>query len=127
LSGKHLTGGQTQILNVGRIRRINRHPVESDEDRTPETNSDTDIQLYWNQEFDNRNDSEDDCGADIESDIQQDYSNEDLDSPEQQDVSAAPYCPRLIRPTRKSKRLYEMVLMTVNAIETRRNRGVMKK
>jgi hypothetical protein len=32
LSAKNLPGGSTQILNVRRIWRINRHPVESDED-----------------------------------------------------------------------------------------------
>jgi len=32
LTAKELPGGQTQILNVCRIRRINSHPVESDED-----------------------------------------------------------------------------------------------
>jgi len=42
VSAKGLPGGRTQILNVRRIRRINRHPVESDEDSTPESISDTD-------------------------------------------------------------------------------------
>jgi len=36
-SGKDIPGGRTQILNVHRIRRINRYPVESDEDSTPES------------------------------------------------------------------------------------------
>jgi len=42
VSAKDLPGGRTQILNVCRIRRINSHPVESDEDSTPESISDTD-------------------------------------------------------------------------------------
>jgi hypothetical protein len=41
LSAKDLPGGRTQILNVRRIRRINRHPVESDDDSPPESSSDT--------------------------------------------------------------------------------------
>ena len=88
---------------------------------------DTEDYLNWNGDFDNPNDSEDDWGAHVESDIEQDNSIEDLASPDQQDVSAAPNVPRLIRPTRESKRQAEKVLMTVNAIETRRNKGVKKK
>ena len=42
LSAKDLVGGQTEILNGCRIWRINRHPVESDEDSGPESISDTD-------------------------------------------------------------------------------------
>jgi hypothetical protein len=42
LSAKDLPGGQTQILNVRRIRRINCHPVESDKDSAPENISETD-------------------------------------------------------------------------------------
>jgi hypothetical protein len=48
LSAKDLPGGRTQILNVRRIRRINRHPVESDEDSAPESISDTEDWLNWN-------------------------------------------------------------------------------
>jgi len=65
--------------------------------------------------------------SDVDSDIEQDNSIEDLECPEQRDVSATPNVPGLIRPTRKSERQAEKVLMTVNAIETRRNKGVKKK
>ena len=41
-------------------------------------------------------------------------------------MSAAPNVPGLIRPTRKSRRQAENVLMTVNVIEKRRNMGVKK-
>jgi len=47
-SGKDLPGGGTQILTFHRIRGINRHPVESDEDSAPESISDTDDWLSWN-------------------------------------------------------------------------------
>jgi hypothetical protein len=127
LSAKDLPGGRTQILNVRRIRRINRHPVESDEDSASESISDTEDWLNWNGDLDNPNDSEDDCAADVESDMEPDNTIEDPESPEQRDVSAAPNVPRLIRPTPKSKRHAEKVLVTVNAIETRRNKGVKKK
>jgi len=127
LSAKDLPGGRTQSLDVRRIRRINRHPVESDEDSAPESISDTEDWLNWNGDLDNPNDSEDDCAADVESDMDQDNTIEDRESPEQRDVSAAPNVPGLIRPTRKSKTHAEQVLVTVNAIETRRNKGVKKK
>ena len=111
-------------MNVRRIRRINRHPVESDEDSAPECILDTEHWLNWNGDLDALNDSEGDSRVDVESDIEQDNSIEDPDSRQQQDVSAAPNIPGLILPTQQSKREVEKVLMTVNAIETRRNKGV---
>jgi hypothetical protein len=127
LSAKDLPGGRTKILNVRRIRRINRHPVESDENRAPESISDTEDWLNWNGDLDNPNDSEDDCAEDVESDMEQDNTIEDQESPEQRHVSAAPNVTGFIQLTRKSKRHAEKVLVTVNTIETRRNKGVKKK
>jgi len=127
LSAKDLPGGRTQILNVRQIRRINRHPVESDDDSAPESISDTDDWLKWNADLDNPNDSEDDCAADDESDTGPNNGIEDPECPEQQDVSTAPNVPGLVRPTRKSKRQAEKVLVTVNAVETWRNNGGKKK
>ena len=127
LTAKDLPGERTQILNVRRIRRINRYPVESDEDTAPERISDTENWLNWNGDLDNPNDSEDDCAADIESDMEQDNTIEDPESQEQRHVSDAPNDPALIRPTQKSKRHGEKVLVTVNAIEKRRNKAVKKK
>jgi len=127
LSAKDLPGGRTQILNVRRIRRINRHPVESDDDSTPESISDTHDWLNWNGDLHNPNDSEEDCAADDESDIEHNNGIKDPECPEQQDVCAAPNVPGLVRPTRKSKRQAEKVLAMVNAVETRRNKGGIKK
>jgi hypothetical protein len=101
LSAKDLPGGRTLILNVRRSRRINRHPVESDEDSAPTSISDTDDWLNWNGDLDNPNDSEDDCAADNKSDIEPNTGIEDPECSEQQDVSTAPNVPRLVRPTRK--------------------------
>jgi hypothetical protein len=42
LSAKNLPGGRTQIINVGRMRRINSDAVENDEDKAPESILDTD-------------------------------------------------------------------------------------
>jgi len=77
--------------------------------------------------LDNPNDSEDVCAADDESDIEQNNGIEDSECPEQQDVTAAANVPGLVRQTRKSKRQAENVLVTVNAVETRRNKGGKKK
>jgi len=93
LSAKDLPGGRTQILNVHGIRRINRHPVVSDENSAPESIPDTDDWLNWNGDLDNPNDSEDNCAADDESDMEQNSGIEDSECPEQQDVGAAPNVP----------------------------------
>jgi len=127
LSAKDRPGGPAQILNVHQIWRINRHPVESDEDSAPGSISDTDYWPNWNGNLDNPNDSEDDCAADDESDIEQYNGIKDSECPEQQDVSAVPNVPGLVRPTRKSKTQAEKLLVTVNAVETRRNKGGKKK
>jgi hypothetical protein len=68
-------------LNVRRIRRINRHPVESDEDSAPERISDTEDWLNWNGDLDNPNDSEQDCSADDDSDIEHNNCIEDPECP----------------------------------------------
>jgi len=127
LSAKDLPGGRIQILNVHQMWTINLHPVESDEDSAPESISDTHNWLNGNGDLDNPNDSEDDCAADYESDIEHSNGIEDLECPDQQDVSAAPNVPGLVRPSRKSTRQVPEVLVTVNAIEMRRNKGVKKK
>ena len=125
LSVKDLPGGRTEILNVHRIPSINCHPVKSHEDSTPESIWDTEDWLNWNGDLDNPNDSEDNCTADVESDIEQDNIIEDLECPEQWDVSVVPNVHGLIRPTQKSNRQAEKVFMMVNAIKTRRNKRVM--
>jgi len=48
LSAKDLPGGRTQILNARRIQRLNRHPVQNDEDSASESISDTEDWLNWN-------------------------------------------------------------------------------
>jgi len=127
LSAKQLAGGRTQVLNVRRIRRIDRHPSESDDDSAPESVSDTENWLYWNGDLDNPNESEDDCDAANESDVDLEDCFEDPECPEQRDVCAAPNIPRLIRPIGRSKKWPEKWSVTVNSTETRRIRGNRKK
>jgi len=103
LSAKDLHGGRTQLLNVRRIKSIDRHPAESDEDSSPECISDTENWLNWNGDLDNPNDSEDDWEADDESDMELHNGIEDSETLEQRDVSATPNVPGLIRPIRRSK------------------------
>jgi hypothetical protein len=114
-------------LNACRTWRNNSHPVESDENSAPESISDTDDWLNWNGDLDNPNDSEEDCAADDKSDIEHNNGIDDVECPEQQDVSAVPDVPGLVRPIRKSKCQAEKLLVTVNATETRRNKGGKKK
>jgi hypothetical protein len=114
-------------LNVRRIRRINSYPVETNENSAPESISDTEDRLNCNGDLDNPNYNAEDCAADDDSDIEHNNCIEDPECPEQQDVCAAPNVPGSVRPTQKSKRKAEKVLMTVNAAETRRNKGGKKK
>jgi len=92
------------MLNVRQIRRINCHPVESDDDSAPESISETEDWLDWNGDLHNPNDSEDDCAAHVESDMEQDNTIEDPECAEQRDVIATPNFARLIPHTRRSKR-----------------------
>jgi len=77
LSAKDLPRGRTQILNVCHIRRIKRHPVQSDDDRAPERISDTQDCLNWNGDLHNPTDSEEDCTPDEDSDIEHNNCIED--------------------------------------------------
>jgi len=96
-----LPGERTQILIVCRIWTLNRQPVKSDEDSLPESILATENWLNWNCNLDNPNDSEDDCPADHQSDIEHNNGIEDPKPPEPQDVSAPPNVPWLVWPTRK--------------------------
>ena len=80
-------------MNVRRIRRINRHLVESDEDSAPGITLDTEDWPNWNGDLDNPNDSEEDSAADDESNIEHNNAIKDPECPEQQDVSATPNVP----------------------------------
>jgi len=82
LSAKDLHGGKTRIFNVHRISRINGHPVDSDQDSTPEKISDSKNWLNWNGDLDHSNDSKDDCAADGKSNIEQDTGIKDPECPE---------------------------------------------
>ena len=114
-------------MNVHRIKQIDRHPAESDQDRSPESISDTENWLNWNGDLDNPNDSKDDWEADNESDTDQDNGSEVSPTLEVRNVSAAPNVLGLIRPIRQSKKKVEKALLTVNIMETRRNKGIKKK
>ena len=107
-------------MNVLQIRRINRRQVESDEQSAPESISDTYVWLNWNGNLDDPNDSEEDCAADDESNIEHNNGINDPESPEQPDVCAPPNVPRLVWPTQKSKSHADKALLMVNAVETRR-------
>jgi hypothetical protein len=48
-----LPGGQTQLLKVCYHRTIDNIPIESDQNSTPNTISDTENQLDWNGKLEN--------------------------------------------------------------------------
>jgi hypothetical protein len=70
VSAKDLPGGQTQILNIHQILKINRHPVERGKDSRPENVSATDHWLNWHGDLDTPNESADDCVGNDESDME---------------------------------------------------------
>jgi len=97
VSAKDLPVGRTQVWNVRRMKQIDRHPAESDQDSSPQSNRDLDYP----------NDSEDDWDADNELDMELDNSSEDSETPEWQNVSAALNVPGLIRPIQRSNNKVE--------------------
>jgi hypothetical protein len=56
-----------------------------------------------------------------------DNGSENSETPEQRNISAAPNVPRLIRPICRTRKKVEKLLMTVNIMQTRRNKGIKKK
>jgi len=126
LSANDLPEGHAQILNVCQIWKIDHLSVGSDQDSVPEGISETENWLNWNRDLNNPNDSEDNFAADDEADIEHNNGFDGPACPVQQDVSAVPTVPGLVWPTPKSKRQPQQVLVTVNAIETRRNKAVKK-
>jgi hypothetical protein len=97
--------------------------VKSVEDTAPESISDSKTWLTWNGDYDNPHVSKDDWEADIESEWEQTNGIEDQATPEQRNVSIARNVPRLIWPSRRSKKKSEKWLVTVSTMETRRNKG----
>jgi hypothetical protein len=83
LAAKYLPGGESQILHVHHIPRINHHTAKSDEDTAPESISDTEHLLSWIGDLDNPNDSEKDCPVDDDSDIEHNNCIADPECPEQ--------------------------------------------
>ena len=77
LSAKDLPAGQTQILNVHRIRTIKHHPADSDDECESESISDSKNRLNWNSDLGHLNNSKDDCAVEVESDIVQNNGIED--------------------------------------------------
>jgi len=76
LSAKDLQGRRTQSLTVRRIRRINHHPVGTDEDSALEIISVTEDWLNSNRNLLSPNDSNYESAVDFESHIEEDNSIE---------------------------------------------------
>jgi len=127
LSPKDHFGGQTHELILRWVKRINRHPAKSDEDSGLETIVHTEICLYQNGAMDNPNATDDDCEADIESDMELNNCIENPECPARRDVSVAANVPGLRRPTYSSMKKAEQGLRTVTAMETSRSKGNKKK
>jgi hypothetical protein len=124
LSEKDLPGRRTQVLTVCRFRKMNHHPGNSQADSVPESISYIESWSHRDVNLDCPNDSDDDSAAEVKSEMEQENAIENWECPEMPDLNVMPNVPGLIRPTRKSKRQADMVLVTVNAIQMRRNKGV---
>jgi len=77
--------------------------------------------------MDNSDNSENDKEADYESNIELGNGVEDLETSEQWNVGAALNVPWFIQPTWRSKKQGIKMLIVVNTIETRRNKGIKKR
>jgi len=126
-AAKDLPGGRMHLLNLRQIRRINCHSGDSNKDSEPKCVSDSKNWLNKNRNVDNPIESEDECVADNESDIEPWSGITSLESPWHHVLSAAPNVPGLIRLIRKSMKLAETGLVPVSTIETRRNNGKKQK
>jgi hypothetical protein len=109
------------------MRRVNRHPAESDVDSSLESISATENSLNWNGDLDNSNQTEDNWEANNESDVELDNGSENSETSQQRKDCAAPNVPGLIRSIRPTKTKVEKPLMTVDIMERRRNTGIKKK
>jgi len=87
---------------------------------------DTDNCQNWNGDLEYSNISEDDCLAGVESDTEKDINIEHPESIEKRDVIAAPNFLGFIRPTRKSKRQADKLLVMVNTLEMKCYQGIKK-
>jgi len=106
---------------------MNRHPVKTDEDSVPESSSDTENWLDWNGDLGYPNVSEDNCATDNESDMEKQNGIDEPECAELHHVSATANVHGLVRPTQNWMRQVEKILVTVNAIGTRRNNEVKNK
>jgi len=128
LSAKDLPGGRTQGFNFHQIGNTNRHLAESDEDSASASIYNTENWLNWNVDLDNPNTSKDDGDADDQSDIVELHNDiKPQECPEHMVVSGARNDPGLTWPTWRSIKQAEKGLMTVTAMETRRNKGNKKR
>jgi len=127
LSAKDLPGGQSQVLNVCWIRRIDHHLTEHDRDCVPQSVSDTETWLSWIGHLDNPTEGKDDCEAHNESDVVLGNAIKSSKKLVHQVVSTGPHVPGLIRTTQRFTRQTVLGLLTVSAMETRRNNSNKKK
>jgi len=100
-SAKDRFGRRTQTLNVHRIKKIDPHLRESDEDSAPKSISNTENRLICNCHLATPNLQEHSWVADIESDLEQDNVLADRETSAQGDVSKVPNVPGLIWTSRR--------------------------
>jgi len=105
------------------MKTIYHHSADINETNPTELISDSEYWINMNGDLDNPNVSKDDWEVDNEFDTDLNYGIEDPEFPEQWDVCAAPNVPGLIWPTRRSNNTAQKGFMTVNAMQTKRNKA----
>jgi len=123
VSPKDRSAGQTYVLNVRQIKRIGWHPAKIDMDCIHQNISDTENLPDQNGVLDNPNQSEETWVADNESNVELGNGFKDTKTPVLHNVNTAPNFPRLTWTSRRSKKKADQVMIMVNTIETRPNKG----
>jgi hypothetical protein len=110
-----LPDGRTQILNVRRIRRINRSALESDQESTSDMDTDSEDWLNWDGDVDDltNDESEHSAAETSENDsLEQcsDFGESLPDGTENIRRPPALFVPGLVHPVRKSQRIEELAI-----------------
>jgi hypothetical protein len=108
------------------MRQIDCHLAESDADGASEIILDTKHWLDCNSNLDKPNNTADNSKEDNECNVELDNKIEHPETPQQWNMGAALYVPRLIWPIRRSKDNAEMVFISVYIMDTRGNKGKQK-
>lgn len=108
-----LKGGQTQLLNLHRIKQTNCNAAKSQRNIAPDSISDTKNWLDWHGVLDNIHDSEKNWEVDKQYNIEPDNGITDSQNSLQRNVSGTQNIAGMVRPTRSATNKAEQLFITV--------------